>query len=113
VGLAPGTYYLAALGGWSAGGAVDNAGFQSAGGETGPAVFKLVVNEYKGKLGDVNNDTQITGEDAADGTGALDQLEKLSGMEISYPLKDLDKRAINFTTVVDADKMLEEVYKFM
>jgi threonine synthase len=65
--------------------------------------YKFAADVYK----------SITGEDAADGTGALDQLEKLSGMEISYPLKDLDKRAINFTTVVDADKMLEEVYKFM
>ena len=64
VGLEPGTYYLAALGGWTAGGAVDNAGFQSAGGETGPALFKLTVNEYEGQLGDVNGDTQITGKDA-------------------------------------------------
>ena len=64
VGLEPGVYYIAALGGWTKGGAVDNAGFTSAGGETGPAVFKLTVNEYEGKLGDVNGDTQITGKDA-------------------------------------------------
>lgn len=64
VGLEPGTYYLAALGGWTEGGAVDNAGFQSAGGETGPALFKLVVNEYEGQLGDVNGDTQVTSKDA-------------------------------------------------
>ena len=65
--------------------------------------YKFAADVYK----------SITGEDAADGTGALDQLEALSGMEISYPLKDLDKRAVNFSTVVDADKMLDEVYKFM
>lgn len=64
VGLEPGTYYLAALGGWTAGGAVDNAGFQSAGGETGPALFKLTVNEYEGKLGDVNGDGVISANDA-------------------------------------------------
>ena len=64
VGLEPGTYYLAALGGWTAGGAVDNGGFVSAGGETGPAVFKLTVKEYEGKLGDANGDSLITGKDA-------------------------------------------------
>ena len=65
VGLEPGVYYIAALGGESAGGGVDNAGFVSNGMEIGPAVFKLIVNEYEGKLGDVNNDTQITGLDVA------------------------------------------------
>lgn len=63
-GVEPGVYYIAAQGGFTAGGAVDNGGFQSAGGETGPAVFKLIVNEYQGQLGDVNNDGQITGADA-------------------------------------------------
>ncbi len=65
VGLEPGVYYIAALGGESAGGGVDNTGFVSNGMEIGPAVFKLIVNEYEGKLGDVNGDTQITGKDAA------------------------------------------------
>ena len=65
--------------------------------------YKFAADVYK----------SITGEEAADGTGALDQLEALSGMEISYPLKDLDKRTVNFTTVVDANEMLNEVYKFM
>ena len=65
--------------------------------------YKFAADVYK----------SITGEEAADGTGALDQLEALSGMEISYPLKDLDKRTVNFTTVVDANEMLDEVYKFM
>jgi threonine synthase len=65
--------------------------------------YKFAADVYK----------SIKGEEAADGTGALDQLEALSGMEISYPLKDLDKRTVNFTTVVDANEMLDEVYKFM
>lgn len=64
VGLEPGTYYLATLGGWSSGGAVSANGSSTSGGEAGPAVFKLIVNEYEGKLGDVNEDTQITGKDA-------------------------------------------------
>ena len=55
----------------------------------------------------------ITAEKAPDGTAALDALSALSGMEISYPLKDLDKRTINFDKVVDKDEMLEVVYSFM
>lgn len=63
--LEPGVYYIAALGGWTAGGAVDNGGFVSAGGETGPALFKLIVHEYTGQLGDVNGDGYINTTDAA------------------------------------------------
>ena len=55
----------------------------------------------------------ITGSKASEGTGALNDLSALTGTEISYPLRDLDKRDINFNTVVDADQMLQEVYKFM
>jgi len=65
--------------------------------------YKFAADVYK----------SINGNEAAEGTGALDQLEALTGMEISYPLKDLDKRTVNFNTVIDADDMLEEVYKFM
>ena len=64
-GLEPGTYYIAALGGWTAGGAVDNAGFTSAGGETGPSVFKLTVTERTRAYGDINNDGKINATDAA------------------------------------------------
>jgi hypothetical protein len=28
-------------------------------------------------------------------------------------LRDLDKRKVNFNTVIDTDAMLDEVYKFM
>jgi hypothetical protein len=64
VGVEPGTYYLAAPGGWTEGGAVDNDGFKSSGGETGPALFKLTVLPYEGKLGDVNGDGKINVTDA-------------------------------------------------
>ena len=64
VGLEPGVYYIAALGGESAGGGVDNTGFVSKGMEIGPAVFKLIVNEYEGKVGDVNGDGVISANDA-------------------------------------------------
>ena len=63
-GLEPGTYYIGGIGGFSEGGGADNAGFVSAGSEAGASFFKIVVQEYNGKLGDVNGDTEITGKDA-------------------------------------------------
>lgn len=63
-GLEPGTYYIGGIGGFSEGGGADNAGFVSAGSEAGASFFKIVVQEYNGKLGDVNGDTQITNADA-------------------------------------------------
>ena len=65
--------------------------------------YKFAADVYK----------SITGENANEGTAALDQLSALTDTEISYPLKDLDKRNVNFDTVIDSDRMLEEVYKFM
>lgn len=55
----------------------------------------------------------LTGSAAASGTGALDDLSELTNTEISYPLRDLSARKVNFSTVIDADDMLDEVYKFM
>ena len=63
-GLEPGTYYIGAKGGFTAGGQADNAGFVSAGYETGASFFKLVVKAYNGKLGDANGDTDINAKDA-------------------------------------------------
>ena len=63
-GLEPGTYYIGGIGGFEEGGGVDNAGFVSAGSEAGASFFKIVVQEYNGKLGDVDNDTEITVNDA-------------------------------------------------
>ena len=64
-GLEPGTYYIGGIGGFEKGGGADNAGFVSAGSEAGAAFFKLVVNEYNGKTGDLDGDTEITAKDAA------------------------------------------------
>ena len=55
----------------------------------------------------------LTNKDASADTGALNDLSALTSTEITYPLRDLDKREIRFTTVIDHDKMLEEVYKFI
>lgn len=63
-GLEPGTYYIGGKGGFSSGGGKDDAGFTSQGSETGASFFKIVVQEYNGKTGDVDNDTEITAKDA-------------------------------------------------
>ena len=65
--------------------------------------YKFAADVYK----------SITGKAASDGTAALDELSALTNTDISYPLKDLDKRPINFNKVIKKDEMLEEVYKFM
>ncbi|MBR2310458.1 MAG: dockerin type I repeat-containing protein [Oscillospiraceae bacterium] len=101
VGLEPGTYYLAALGGWTEGGAVDNAGFQSAGGETGPALFKLTVNEYEGKLGDVNGDTTIDAGDASE------ILKYYAGLTTSINAGIADVNGDNTVDAGDASEILK------
>ena len=57
--------------------------------------------------------TSITGKEAAEGTAALDELSALTNTEISYPLKGLNERKVNFDKVIDKDDMLKEVYSFM
>ena len=63
-GLEPGTYYIGGIGGFEEGGGADNAGFVSAGYEAGASFFKIVVQEYNGKTGDLDGDTEVTGNDA-------------------------------------------------
>ena len=106
-GVEPGEYYLAALGGWTAGGAVDNGGFVSAGGETGPAVFKLTVNEYEGKLGDVNGDTQITNADA---TMIMRYVAKLT-TEVNETTADVNGDGV--VTNADATMIMRYVAKLI
>ena len=65
--------------------------------------YKFAADVYK----------SITGKIASDGTAALDELSALTNTKISYPLRDLDKRTVNFNTVIESDAMLDEVYKFM
>ena len=55
----------------------------------------------------------LTEKEASADTGALDDLSTLTKTEITYPLRDLDKREIRFSEVIDSDAMLEAVYKFM
>jgi threonine synthase len=55
----------------------------------------------------------IAKKPASADTGALDDLSALTSTEISYPLRGLAERKVNFNTVIDKDDMLDEVYKFM
>lgn len=79
-------------------------------GDTKPMVVVSTASPYK-FAADVYK--SITNKEASDGTAALDELSALTSTEISYPLRDLDKRKVNFNTVIESDAMLEEVYKFM
>lgn len=90
-GVAPGTYYIGALGGFTEGGGVDQDGFVSTGAEAGASYFKLTINEYNGKLGDADGDTLITGNDA------LLVLQYVAGYN-----KDLNEGFIN----VDGDDIV-------
>ena len=55
----------------------------------------------------------ITDKKASDGTGALDDLSSVTDTEITLPLRDLDKKEVRFTKVIDPYDMLKEVYKFI
>lgn len=64
-GLEPGTYYIAAEGGFTQGSGKPGAdGFVSRGAEAGPAYFVLTVEEADAQLGDVTGDGEIDTEDA-------------------------------------------------
>lgn len=78
--------------------------------DTTPMVVVSTASPYK-FAADVYQ--SITGKTAADGTGALDELSSLTNTEISYPLKNLDSRKVNFNSVIETNEMLNEVYKFM
>ncbi len=55
----------------------------------------------------------IAGKAASADTGALDDLSKLTNTEISYPLRGLAERKVNFDTVIESADMLNSVYDFM
>ena len=65
--------------------------------------YKFAADVYK----------SITAKEASADTGALDDLSALSKTEITYPLKNLAQRKVNFDTVIEKSDMLSEVYKFM
>lgn len=65
--------------------------------------YKFAADVYK----------SITDTAANSDTDALDQLSELTNTEISYPLRNLTERKVNFDSVIDPSDMLDVVYKFM
>ncbi len=65
--------------------------------------YKFAADVYK----------SITDTAAISDTDALSQLSELTNTEISYPLRNLTERKVNFDTVIEASEMLDVVYKFM
>ncbi len=55
----------------------------------------------------------ITDRDASKDTGALDDLSALTGTEITLPLRNLAERTVRFSTVIETEDMLSEVFKFI
>ena len=53
----------------------------------------------------------ITGKAPTDELSALDELTKLTGVEIPYPLIDIDKREVRFKTVIDKKDMSTQILK--
>jgi hypothetical protein len=106
-GLEPGTYYIGGIGGFEEGGGADNAGFVSAGSEAGASFFKIVVQEYNGKIGDVNGDTAIT---AADAMAIARYVAKLTN-EINDRIADVNGDGV--VTASDATMILRYVAKLI
>lgn len=48
-----------------------------------------------------------------DDLAALELLSKTTGTDISYPLRDLDKREVRFTSTVDPSQMLDAVKEYI
>ncbi len=55
----------------------------------------------------------LSGEKPKDELMALDMLSKATNTEIAYPLRNLDKRPVNFDTVIAPEDMLKEVYAYL
>ena len=84
--------------------------FIEASGNTSKMIVASTASPYK-FAADVYK--AITGETASEATGALDDLSELTNTEITLPLRDLDKKEIRFSKVIESADMLEEVYDFM
>ncbi len=65
--------------------------------------YKFAADVYKA----------ISDKEASADTGALEDLSKLTNTDITLPLRNLAERPVRFTKVIEADEMLNEVYKFM
>jgi len=55
----------------------------------------------------------LSGERPKDELKALDMLSESTKTEIAYPLRDLDKRPVNFDAVIEPEDMLKAVYDYL
>ncbi len=53
--------------------------------------------------------TSLTGKAAKSEFSALEELRDLTGVEIPYPLRDLDKKEVRFDKIIDRDDMKSEI----
>ena len=51
----------------------------------------------------------LTGKPAKDEFSALEELRDYSGVEIPYPLRDLDKKEVRFSKIIEKDDMKSEI----
>ena len=65
--------------------------------------YKFAADVYK----------SIINKSASSDTNALDELSELTNTEVTYPLRGLTERKVNFDTVIESKDMLEAVYKFI
>ena len=79
-------------------------------GDETPLVVASTASPYKFAI-DVYR--SLTGRFDGDDLDALDALSKLTNTEITYPLRDLDKRDVRFTKIIDYKNMTDEVYSYV
>ena len=79
-------------------------------GDTTPIVVASTASPYKFAI-----DVYKSLEGGFDGSDldALDALSAATGTEITYPLRDLDKKEVRFTKIIEHKDMLEEVYSYV
>lgn len=65
--------------------------------------YKFAIDVYK----------SLTGEFNGSDLDALEALSDLTNTEITYPLRDLDKKDVRFTKIIDHKDMLNEVYSYI
>ena len=79
-------------------------------GDTTPIVVASTASPYKFAI-----DVYRSLADNFNGSDldALESLSNLTNTEITYPLRDLDKKEVRFTKVIDHKDMLSEVYSYI
>ena len=79
-------------------------------GDTTPIVVASTASPYKFAI-----DVYKSLCDSFEGNDleALDALSKHTGTEITYPLRDLDKKDVRFSRIIDHKDMLDEVYSYI